>query len=92
MDIFYLPRVSRTNFTALEALLHTKRNYSDWLQQAHEMRKYWEKQGCTIRPVEVNPEAFRRYLDAKGFPYDRVQLLGFAEWVGKAQESQADRS
>jgi hypothetical protein len=81
---FYLPVVSRENFPALEALLHTKKNYSDWLLQAEAWQTYAKSQGHLIQQVRVDPERFRRYLDQRGFPYTREQLLGFAEWCGKS--------
>jgi hypothetical protein len=80
---FYLPSVSPEDFPALEALLLTKKNYSDWLVQAAAWQAHFAKQGYSIQQVPVDPEQFRRYLDQRGFPHTREQLLGFAEWRGK---------
>jgi hypothetical protein len=87
MDILYLPQVAEGDFPALQALIKGNRTYADWLQLAGGWRQYWGDQGCTIQAVTVKPGEFRKYLDARGFPYDLTQLLGFAEWVGKRQKA-----
>jgi hypothetical protein len=86
MATFYLPFVSRGNFAALEALTRSKKNYSDWLSQAANWQADAKRHVYTIQQVSVNPKQFRRYLDKRGFPYSREQLLGFAEWCGKSHE------
>jgi len=81
---FYLPVVSSEDFPALEALLLTRKNYSAWLLQAAAWQKQAKKLGSTIREVRVDPDQFRQYLDQRGFPYTREQLLGFADCCGKS--------
>ncbi len=87
MDILYLPQVTEGDYPALQAIVRGHRTYADWLQLAADWRKHWGGQGCTIQPVAVKPADFRQYLDARGFPYDLNQLLGFAEWVGKGHKA-----
>lgn len=86
MDILYLPLVTEGEYPALQAMVHGNKTYADWLKLAADWRRYWDAQGCTIKAVYVKPAEFRQYLDARGFPYDLTQLLGFAEWVGKSQK------
>lgn len=84
ISTFYIPVVSREDFPALEAVLQTRKNYSDWLHQAAAWQTHAKRQGYSIQQVRVDPEQFRRYLDQRGFPHTREQLLGFAAWYGKA--------
>jgi hypothetical protein len=84
MDVIYLPDVTERDFPALEELVHSKSHYIDWLRQFAHWREDAAAEGAAIHEIPVHAEAFRQYLDAKGFPYDRAQLLGFAEWAGKA--------
>jgi hypothetical protein len=86
MATFYLPFVSRGDFPALEALLQTKRNYSNWLVQVAAWQTDAERQGHSIRQVRIEPRELRKYLDRRGFPYSREQILGYAEWCAKMQE------
>jgi hypothetical protein len=87
VDILYLPQVTESDYPALQAIIHGHKPYSEWLKLAADWGKYWGGQGCTIKPVAVRPADFRQYLDARGFPYDLNQLLGFAEWVGKGHNA-----
>lgn len=86
MDILYLPQIAERDYPALQAFIIGNKTYADWVQLAAGWRKYWSDQGCLIQAVTVRPAEFRQYLDARGFPYDLTQLLGFAEWAGKRAE------
>jgi hypothetical protein len=86
MDIFYLPYLSEPEFEVLDAGMRTRLIYSDWLEMVAAWSKEAAAAGCLVRSVPVEPEEFRQYLDARGFPPDWAQLLGFAEWVGRREK------
>jgi hypothetical protein len=87
VDVLYLPQVTESDYPALRDIILGQRPYAEWLQLAADWREYWGGQGCKIQPVSVKAADFCQYLDARGFPYDLNQLLGFAEWVGKGRKA-----
>jgi hypothetical protein len=82
VNVIYVPHVPAAAYPALEDLVQSGADYIDWLRQIAHWQQGAALEGCVVREIPVEASGFKRYLDAKGFPYNRTQLIGYAEWFG----------